>query len=195
MIYARKAMFISRSAETMSDPFSSVSSALSVRDIRATGLNASGNWALSFDARARLKVVAVILGQCWLIVPAMTPLALPQGDVALGQRYTVASDPAVEPADGIALYAPPGGYLVQFGQGDEVSIVGRGRVGQPPLDHLTTWRMILAQRMLGAGERVAVVRPGVQKNFGPYTPVHEVIGRPPPTTPNLRTASIYRVAE
>ncbi|GEM_PF-4273526 len=138
----------------------------------------------------------------------MTPLALPQGDVALvsDTRYTVASDPAVEPADGIALYAPPGGDLVQLGQGDEVSIVGGGRVGQPPLDHLTTWRMILAQRMLGAGERVAVVAEAVgyhshsafaqafKRTLG-HTPVHEVIGRPPPTTPNLRTASIYRVAE
>ncbi len=281
-------MFLSRSAERMSDPFSSVLSALSARDIRATGLDASGNWALSFDGRARLKFVAVIRGQCWLIVPGMMPLALTHGDVALvsDTRYTVASDPAVESADGMALYAPPGRDLVQLGQGDEVSIVGGGngfaegsasfvldalpsllhigskspaaesvtrtlaalrdeignrqlggsliverlaeilvvsavrafaateamnhagwitaladrrigkalklmhgdlafrwtvpqlaaevgmsrsafaqrftdRVGQPPLDHLTTWRMILAQRMLGAGERVAAVAEAV----------------------------------
>nr|WP_262913729.1 helix-turn-helix transcriptional regulator [Rhizobium halophilum] len=35
------------------------------------------------------------------------------------------------------------------------------RVGRPPLDYLTRWRMVLAQRKLNAGETVAAVASAV----------------------------------
>ena len=110
MIYARRAMSLSRSAKTTPDPLSEVLAALGVRSVRGTGLEAAGDWALAFDGRARLKFVVVTRGRCWLLLPDHPPESLLEGDVVLisNTRYTVASDPAVEPIDGMPLFALPG---------------------------------------------------------------------------------------
>jgi AraC-like DNA-binding protein len=51
-----------------------------------------------------------------------------EGDVVLisNTRYTVASDPAVEPIDGMPLYASPGHDRVRLGTGDETVLIGGG---------------------------------------------------------------------
>jgi AraC-like DNA-binding protein len=121
-------MSLSRSSETIADPFSEVLAALGARSVRGTGLEAAGDWALAFDGRARLKFVAVTRGRCWLVLPDHLPEALVEGDVVLicNTRYTVASDPAVEPIDGMPLYASPGHDRVRLGTGDETVLIGGG---------------------------------------------------------------------
>lgn len=121
-------MSLSQYAENASDPLSEVLAALGTRSVRATELRAAGEWALTFDGRARLKFVAVTHGQCWLVLPDDAPGALGQGDIVLinNTRYTVASDPDVEPVDGMALYASPGHDVVRIGDGDETALIGGG---------------------------------------------------------------------
>lgn len=121
-------MSLSRSAELPSDPFSEVLSALGARSVRGTGLEAAGDWALTFDGRARLKFVAITRGRCWLLLPGHPPKSLGEGDVVLinNTRYAVASDPAIEPIDGMTLYASPGNDMVRLGAGDETAMVGGG---------------------------------------------------------------------
>lgn len=121
-------MSLSRSAEIACDPYSEVLAALGAHSVRATGLEAAGDWALAFDGRARLKFVAITRGQCWLLLPGRPPMALAEGDVVLvnNTRYTVASNPAVEPIDGMPLYASPGHNLVRLGTGDETAMIGGG---------------------------------------------------------------------
>ncbi|HEV7248848.1 MAG TPA: AraC family transcriptional regulator [Shinella sp.] len=128
MIYAQRAMFISQSAIIPRDPFSEVLAALGARSVRGTGLEAAGDWAIAFDGRARLKFVAITHGQCWLVLPDHPPEALMQGDVFLlsNTRYTVASDPALEPIDGMSLYASPGQDIVRLGDGRETVMMGGG---------------------------------------------------------------------
>ncbi len=111
----------------MSDPFSVVLRALGTRSVRGTSLEASGDWALAFDGRARLKFVALMRGRCWLIVPDHPPVALTQGDVVLlsNTRYTVASDPLLAPVDGMALYAL-GQDMVRLGEGRDTVMIGGG---------------------------------------------------------------------
>lgn len=127
MIYAWSARILSQSAKTMSDPFSIVLRALGTRSVRGTSLEASGDWALAFDGRARLKFVALMRGRCWLIVPDHPPVALTEGDVILlsNTRYTVASDPLLDPVDGMPLY-PPGQDLVRLGEGRDTLMIGGG---------------------------------------------------------------------
>ncbi len=112
----------------MPDPFSNVLAALGTRSVRGTGLESSGDWSLAFDGRSRLKFVALTRGQCWLLLPGRPPEALMEGDVVLlsNTRYTVASDPMVEPADGMALYARPGTDIVRLGDGSETIMMGGG---------------------------------------------------------------------
>jgi len=128
MNYAPKAMFLSQSAKTDTDPFSEVLVALGARSVRGTGLEAAGDWALAFDGRTRLKFVAVTRGRCWLLLPDHSPEALVEGDIVLisNTRYAVASDPAVEPIDGMPLYASTGHDMVRLGDGDETSLIGGG---------------------------------------------------------------------
>lgn len=121
-------MILSQSAKVPVDPLSNVLAALGARSVRGTRLEASGDWALSFQGRARLKFVAMIRGRCWLLLPERPPEALSEGDVFLlcDTPYTVASDPAVEPADGMPLYEAPGQDLVRLGDGGETVMVGGG---------------------------------------------------------------------
>ncbi|KGF70903.1 hypothetical protein LL06_02135 [Hoeflea sp. BAL378] len=128
MIYAEMAMSLSRFSEIAPDPFSDVLAALGAQSVRGTGLEAAGEWALAFDGRMRLKFVAVTRGRCWLLLPDYSPEALVEGDVVLlsNTRYTVASDPAVEPIDGMPLYALPGHDMVRLGTGDETALMGGG---------------------------------------------------------------------
>lgn len=128
MIYARMSMLLSRSAKPLADPFSEVLTALGARSVRGTGLEAAGDWALAFDGRARLKFIAVTRGRCWLLLPDHSPEALVEGDLVLisDTRYTVASDAAVQPMDGMPLYAAPGQDLVRLGAANETALIGGG---------------------------------------------------------------------
>lgn len=112
----------------MTDPFSQIVSLLGTRSVRGTSLEASGEWALAFDGRARLKFVAVTHGRCWLVLPDREPEPMEEGDVLLlsDTPYTVASDPAVEPTDGMELYAGSGQDAVRLGAGGDVAMVGGG---------------------------------------------------------------------
>ena len=128
MIYARMAMSLSRSARIIADPFSEVLAAVGARSVRGTGLEAAGEWALAFDGRMRLKFVTVTRGRCWLLLPEHSPQALMEGDLVLisDTRYTVASDPAVKPMDGMPLYAAPGQDLARLGAANETALIGGG---------------------------------------------------------------------
>lgn len=112
----------------MSDPFSQVLAVLGTSSVRGTRLEASGDWALSFDGRERLKFVAVMRGRCWLLLPDGAREALAEGDVILlsNTRYTVTSDPAIEPCDGMALYALPGQDTVRLGESCDTVMIGGG---------------------------------------------------------------------
>ncbi|MBZ8134412.1 AraC family transcriptional regulator [Afifella sp. IM 167] len=112
----------------MPDPFSDVLRALGTRSVRGTRLEASGAWSLAFDGRSRLKFVAITRGRCWLLLPDHPAEALSQGDVFLlsDTSYTVASDPTIEPVDGMALYAAPGQDVVRLGDGSDTVMMGGG---------------------------------------------------------------------
>ena len=127
MIYACATMNLSPSSKRPSDPLSEVLSLLGARSVRRTRLEASGDWALAFPARARLKFVAMLRGTCWVLLPDHPPQSLAQGDVFLigDTSYAVANGPDVVPVDGAALYAPPNGDVVRLG-GDDTVMLGGG---------------------------------------------------------------------
>lgn len=112
----------------MKDPFSEVLSVLETQSVRGTSLEAGGTWSLSFDGRLRLKFIAVLTGQCWLILADRDPEPLIEGDVILlsNTSYTVASHPNIEPCDGMTLYAPSGHNTVRLGDRIETMLMGGG---------------------------------------------------------------------
>ncbi|HXF88175.1 MAG TPA: AraC family transcriptional regulator [Xanthobacteraceae bacterium] len=118
-------MSLSRSSTTGTDPLSDVLIVLGARTIRRTRLEASGDWALTFPARARLKFVALVRGECSVFLPDQPPQPLAEGDVFLigDMPYTVASRADVTPVEGTRLYANVD--VVRLG-GDDVVLLGGG---------------------------------------------------------------------
>lgn len=121
-------MSMSRSAKFHRDPLSDVFAVLGARSVRGTRLEASGEWALSFQGQGRLKFVAILRGRCWLLLPNSPPEMLDEGDVFLLSHtpFVVASDPAVTPIDGMPLYGPDGPDVVRVGDVAETVMVGGG---------------------------------------------------------------------
>ncbi|WP_348630722.1 AraC family transcriptional regulator [Mesorhizobium sp. M8A.F.Ca.ET.208.01.1.1] len=118
------AMSLSQSSRTF-DPLSDVLTVLDARATRRTRLEGSGDWALAFPARERLKFVAVLRGVSWLLLPNVAPQRIEAGDCCLigFTEYVVASDPALMPIDGSSLYAE-GNDLVRLGGDDAVALGG-----------------------------------------------------------------------
>ena len=121
-------MTLSRSAKTTMDPLADVLAALGVQGVRGTRLEASGDWALSFQGQGRLKFVAVVRGRCWLLLPDRPPETLAEGDVFLlsDTPFAVASDPAVAQTDGMLLFEAPGQDVVRVGQRADTIMIGGG---------------------------------------------------------------------
>src|ERR1044072_249536 len=87
------------------DPLSDVLTTIGVRNVVAGGVTAGDAWGLAFTPRDRLKLVAVLRGQCWLAVDGATPpRQLRHGDVAMlrDRRF-------------VALSSAPGRPLVDVG--------------------------------------------------------------------------------
>ena len=110
----------------MIDPLSDVFSLTDMRSARCTRLEAGGGWALSFPAKSGLKFVAALRGQCWLVLPGEAPHALGQGDTFLlanAPAYAIASDPELEPEDGVPLFDGPHLNVARYG-GDDAVLLG-----------------------------------------------------------------------
>ena len=120
-------MVLSRPFNNAGDPLSDVLATLEARSVRRTRLEASGAWALTFQAVDRLKFVAVLKGWGWMLLPGRSPIRLTAGDVCLIGRtaYTIASAPELPPADGTPLFEGLGSDVARLG-GDETVMLGGG---------------------------------------------------------------------
>lgn len=89
-------------------------------------MEAGGTWAFAFPAVDRLKFVAVLRGEQWMLTPNEPPCLMKTGDVCLLGRtsYVVASDPELEPQDGGSLYPDGGADEVKVDSGDGVVAIG-----------------------------------------------------------------------
>lgn len=91
----------------MLDSLSDILSLLDVRSARCTRFEAGGGWAFKFPAKPRLKFVAVLRGECWIMLPGEDPHRLLAGDTFLlaeAPEYILASNPRLIPQDGIAAF-------------------------------------------------------------------------------------------
>lgn len=160
MNYAEKSLKLSQSSnfgpEPLSlDPLSNVLDVLGAQVTRRTRIEAAGQWALSFPGIDRLKFVALLRGNSWLVLPGHAPQPMRAGDVCLIGRteYAVASDPALTPVDGRSLYE--GARDVARINGDDTIGIGgtvtfAGRNADFLLDMLPDF-MIVPQRSSASG--------------------------------------------
>lgn len=106
---AAKSKNLFRPSSSALDPLSDVLDVLGAHVTRRTRIETAGDWSLSFPGADRLKFVAILKGQSWMLVPRRIPQLLQAGDVCLIGRtdYAIASDPALTPMDGRSLYSEP----------------------------------------------------------------------------------------
>jgi AraC-like DNA-binding protein len=137
------------------DPLSDAIALIDARCVISGGFSIGGAWGLGVWPQARLKLIAVVRGSCWLTADGVQrPLRLTEGDVAVlndRQVVTLGSDPALEPADRTNLFEENPGAVVRIGEGEEVLVLGghidvnRGGEGLllaalPPVMHILATR-------------------------------------------------------
>lgn len=117
---------MSQSSIPARDPLSDVLQVLGAHVVRRTRMEAGGSWAFAFPPADRLKFVAVLEGEQWMLTPGEPRCLMKKGDVCLIGRtaYVVASNPDLEAQDGKSLY-PDGGFdVARVGSGDGVVAIG-----------------------------------------------------------------------
>lgn len=101
-------------------------------------VEASGSWAVRFDATPHVKIGLVVVGSCWMTIAGHEPVRLEEGDFYLmggTPGYVLASVPGVDagaatPADGAAVDA-----LVRIGVEEDEAGETYVCDGQITLDH------------------------------------------------------------
>lgn len=112
------------------DPMSDILSLLQPSSYGFRGLDADGDWAITFAPAVGLKCQALQSGTCWLkMEEAAAPVRLEAGDLVLlagANRFSLYTAPDVAPVDGYSFFAdtPPGETAVLKNEGD----AGVGRV-------------------------------------------------------------------
>ncbi len=111
------------------DPLSEVVSFLELRNYRAGGFEAGGDWSVRFDPYDGVKCYAVTSGACWLVVEGVgEPVLFAQGDCLLlphGSAFRVASDPALPSEDWKRYFLDArDGALVRLNEIAGVTVIG-----------------------------------------------------------------------
>jgi len=118
-------------SEVVADPLSETLALIDARCVVSGAFTAGGAWAVSFRPRARLKIVAVERGSCWISVEGGgPPVELVAGDVAVlngwAQVYLAAAgDQAVDPQE---ILSGGRGEVAVMGDGSATTVVVGGHV-------------------------------------------------------------------
>jgi AraC-like DNA-binding protein len=126
----RRSLYLLDRPENQMDPLSDVLSLLKLRSYASGGFEAGGDWSIRFGAHEGIKFYAAISGECWLSVEGVRDAVhVEPGDCFLlprGLPFRIASDLALAPVDGFALFpaVSSGGITSHHGSGSFFSVGG-----------------------------------------------------------------------
>jgi AraC-like DNA-binding protein len=132
------------------DPLTDILTLSSARCVDVGILVAGGSWALQFPPPNKIKFVAVVKGNCWLIINDGTPLHVKTGAVFVlpaERPFVMAGDLNATQTDGLKVFSGATNKIGRIGNGDDFFAVGahialdpeRGRLLSeilPPLIHI-----------------------------------------------------------
>lgn len=123
-------------------------------------MEAAGQWALAFPAIDRLKFVALLRGNQWMVLPGREPQLLGEGDICLIGRteYVIASDPELTPIDGQSFYGE-GCDIASIGGDDTIGIGGTVTFAAANADFLLDRlpKFMIVPRTSPASEAIATI--------------------------------------
>lgn len=106
------------------DPLSDALAVADARGVFSGGFTAGGDWAVRLRGRDKLKVNALVRGDCLLVPEAGgESVELTEGDLVVSdgrQSYVLCSAPGVEPLDSREVAVDPGTRMARFGEGEDV---------------------------------------------------------------------------
>ena len=95
----------------VTDPLSDVLSLVKPRGYMAGGVDAGGDWAVTFARDEIFRCFALVSGQCWLSMDGIPDaIRLQAGDFVVlphGRAFSLASDPSVTPVDIMSIILAP----------------------------------------------------------------------------------------
>ena len=127
-IYVMESALLSRSSGFGADPLSDVLALIRPRGYMSGGIDAGGDWAISFERHAGFRCFALVSGRCWLQMDGVVDAVLVEaGDfvvVSRGQSFRLASDLAVAPVDIMTVIQSPlkGKILTWQGGGQSLAL-------------------------------------------------------------------------
>ena len=100
-----------QSSKAAMDPLSELIALLKPRTYMSAAMDLGGEWSLQFCAYGMVKCYAMLSGSTWLVVDGEpAPILITAGDCFLlpsGRTFRIASDPALEPVDGLTILQVP----------------------------------------------------------------------------------------
>ncbi|WP_234717005.1 cupin domain-containing protein [Ensifer adhaerens] len=110
------------------DPLSAILSLIETRVVYSGGFSAGGAWAIRFPPPQKVKFFAIAHGSCFVTVDGLPDLFhLNNGDVFLlsaEAAFTVASDPALPPADALVVFDEGRSTFAHLGEGGDLLYLG-----------------------------------------------------------------------
>ncbi len=156
--YGMESTLVSRSSILASDPLSDVLSLVKTRGYMSGGLDFGGNWSYAFAADSAFRCFAIVSGQCWLsVADGRDPILLREGEffaLPHGHRFSLASDPAIDPGN---IYdevdGPLNGRVLQIGGGGNCCLFGT----------IFTFRQELSSHLLNALPEILHIDDGADR--------------------------------
>jgi AraC-like DNA-binding protein len=112
------------------DPLSDILSLLKLRSFKSGGLEAGGDWSISFAQHEGIKCYTAVSGECWLALEGVADaVRVRSGDCFLlptGAAFRLASDLSLQPVDALTVFpaVQDGGVSCYNGGGDFFSVGG-----------------------------------------------------------------------
>jgi len=120
--------YLRDSSIVTADPFSDILQLANAQSVVSGGFSAGGRWAIRFPEMDKIKLSALVKGNCWLRIDGQPdPVRIETGDVLLlssRQPFVLCSDLESEAVEAASIFSHTDTKIAQVGRGDDCIQLG-----------------------------------------------------------------------